>query len=142
MSPRKGTSPMPKSSTILNSIFALISFGRPPSTCWQVLRTIIAMNASITSPILEGNTSAHGMIYGMVYTYPGMIPMTEDQPNLIPQQLNKLMSRRYARRLTLVKTFASCSEMPAGRALRRFFPFLLDGRPSKRVAGTVSKYGS
>jgi len=68
--------------------------------------------------------------------------MTELQPNLIPQQLNRLMSSRYARRLTLVKTLASCSEMPAGIALRLFFPFLLDGRPSKRVAGTVSKYGS
>jgi hypothetical protein len=142
MSPRKGTSPMPKSSTILNNIFALTGFGRPPSTCWHVLKTIIAMNASITSPILERRQSANRMTKRKVSTYPGMIPMTEDQPNLIPQQLNRLMSRRYARRLTLVRILASCSEMPAGKALRLFFPFLLDGRPSKRVAGTVSKYGS
>jgi hypothetical protein len=100
------------------------------------------MNASITSPILERRQSANRMIKRKVSTYPGMIPMTEDQPNLIPQQLNRLMSRRYARRLTLVRILASCSEMPAGKALRLFFPFLLDGRPSKRVAGTVSKYGS
>jgi len=59
MSPRKGTRPTPKSSTILNNIFALTSFGRPPSTCWQVLKTIIAMNASITSPMLGSKQSAH-----------------------------------------------------------------------------------
>jgi hypothetical protein len=142
MSPRKGISPTPKSSTILNIIFALTSLGRPPSTCWHVLKTIIAMNASITSPILGGETVSTSYDKCKVATYPGMIPMTEDQPNLIPQQLNRLISRRYARRLTLVRILASCSEMPAGNALRLFFPFLLDGRPSKRVAGTVSKYGS
>jgi hypothetical protein len=57
ISPRKGTSPMPKSSTILNNIFTLTGFGRPPSTCWHVLKTIIAINASITSPILEETVS-------------------------------------------------------------------------------------
>lgn len=67
--------------------------------------------------------------------------MTLLQPNLIPQQLNKLMSKRYARLLTLVRIFASCSDMPGGKALRLFLP-LLEGRPSSLVAGTVSKYGS
>lgn len=68
--------------------------------------------------------------------------MTLLQPNLIPQQLKRLISRRYALRLTLVRTFPSCSEIPAGRALRLFFVFFDDGLPSRRVAGTVSKYGS
>lgn len=118
-----GTSPIPKSTIMLNIIFACTSFGSPPSTCWQVRSTIIAMNASMTSPI------------------PGIIPITEDQPNRNPQQLKRDMSSRYARLLTLVRTLPSCSEIPCGSALRLFFP-LLEGLPSSRVAGTVSKYGS
>src|SRR5258708_29460776 len=73
--------------------------------------------------------------------YPGMIPMTEPHPNRMPQQLHKLISRKYARLLTFVRTFPSCSDMPGGSALRLFFPFF-EGRPFSRVAGTRSKYGS
>lgn len=67
--------------------------------------------------------------------------MTLPHPNLIPQQLKSDISSLYARRLTLVRTLPSCSDIPGGRALRRFFVFLL-GLPSSRVAGTDSKYGS
>jgi hypothetical protein len=56
-------------------------------------------------------------------------------------QLKSDMSRRYARRLTLVKTLASCSEMPGGSAFLRFLTLPL-GFPSSLVAGTLSKYGS
>ena len=41
-----------------------------------------------------------------------------------------------------MRTFPSCSERPAGNALRRLTVFDLEGLPSRRVAGTVSKYGS
>lgn len=75
-------------------------------------------------------------------TYPGTIPITLLQPNRTPNILNKLMSRRYARRLTFVRTFPSCSVIPGGNALRTFFVFFFDGLPSSLVAGTVSKYGS
>lgn len=71
-----------------------------------------------------------------------MKPITLLQPNLTPKQLNKLMSRRYARLLTLVKTLPSCSEIPGGNALRLFFVFVAEGEPSSLVAGTDSKYGS
>lgn len=60
----------------------------------------------------------------------------------MPQQLQSALSSRYARRLTLVKTFASCSEIPGGSAFFRFLNFFLLGRPSSLVAGTCSKYGS
>ncbi|CAJ2645488.1 unnamed protein product [Trifolium pratense] len=40
--------------------------------------------------------------------------MTLDQPNLIPQKLNRHISRRYARLFTFVKTFPSCLEIPGG----------------------------
>lgn len=77
-----------------------------------------------------------------ISTYPGMMPITELQPNLIPMQLKRLMSRRYARRLTFVRTFASWGEIPGGRALRLFVVLDEEGFPSSLVAGTVSKYGS
>lgn len=73
--------------------------------------------------------------------YPGMIPMRELHPNRIPQQLHKLISRKYARLLTFVRIFPSCSDIPGGSALRLFLPFL-EGRPFSLVAGTLSKYGS
>lgn len=74
-------------------------------------------------------------------TYAGTKPITLLQPNLIPHRLNSDISNRYALLLTFVRIFPSCSEMPAGRALRCFFVFL-DGLPSNLVAGTRSKYGS
>jgi hypothetical protein len=74
-------------------------------------------------------------------TYAGINPITLLQPNRIPQQLNSDMSSRYALLFTFVRTLPSCSEMPAGSALRCFFVFL-DGRPPSLVAGTCSKYGS
>ena len=64
--------------------------------------------------------------------------MTLLQPKRMPMKLNKDMSRRYARLLTLVKTLPSFSVMPGGRAFLRFLSFPL-GLPSKRVAGTCSK---
>lgn len=67
--------------------------------------------------------------------------MALPHPNWMPQQLKRERSRRYARRLTLVKTLASCSEMPGGNAFLRFLSFP-DGFPLSRVAGTCSKYGS
>jgi hypothetical protein len=69
--------------------------------------------------------------------------MTLLQPNLIPQQLNKLMSSLYARRLTFVRIMPSCSEIPGGNALRLFVVLVFEGPPPySRVAGTCSKYGS
>lgn len=142
MSPKNGTRPTAKSRTILNIIFDLTLAGRPPSTCWHVRRTIMAIKASITSPTLQRQFISYGSRILGNDAYAGMIPITLLQPNLIPQQLKRLISRRYARLLTFVRTFASCSEIPGGRALRLFLPFLLEGRPSSLVAGTVSKYGS
>lgn len=69
--------------------------------------------------------------------------MTLPQPNRTPAKLNKARSSLYARRLTLVRTWASCSEIPGGRAFLRLLTFLSGlPLPSSRVAGIVSKYGS
>lgn len=70
-------------------------------------------------------------------TYAGMSPMTLPQPNRTPRKLKRDISRRYARLLTLVKTLASWSEMPGGKAFLRLLG--LPGLPSSRVAGTDSK---
>jgi len=136
ISPKKGTSPMPKSRTMLTYIFALTSAGRPPSTCSQVRRTMMAMNASITSPILTKSVNSYAS--KAHETHPGMIPIRLPHPNLIPQQLNRHISRRYALLLTFVRTFPSCSDIPAGSAFLLFFVFL-EGLPSNLVAGTLSK---
>jgi hypothetical protein len=133
-----GTKPIAKSIMMLKYIFVVTSAGSPPSTCWHVRRTIIAIMASRTSPIL-GNGLAVVIDRTGRLTYPGMMPMTLLQPNRMPQQLKRLISRRYARRLTLVSTLPSCSEMPGGKALRRFLVLVVDGRPSSLVAGTSSK---
>lgn len=58
-------------------------------------------------------------------TYAGKRAITLPQPNLIPQQLQSALSRRYARLLTLVKTLASLSEMPGGSAFFTLLSFLL-----------------
>src|SRR5436305_9698203 len=67
------------------------------------------------------------------------MPTTAPHPNLVPQQLKRQRSNRYARRLTFVRTLASWSVSPGGKAFLFFFVVLIT--PS-RVAGTVSKYGS
>lgn len=98
----------------------------------------------MTSPILEVDLSVvpNDIKRTLTLTYPGMMPITELQPNRIPMQLKRLMSKRYARRLTFVRTFASWAEIPGGRALRLFLVLEEEGCPSSLVAGTVSKYGS
>ena len=53
ISPRRGVSPMPKSRMMLNHILNVTSAGRPPSTCWHVRSTMMAIYASSTSPILR-----------------------------------------------------------------------------------------
>lgn len=70
--------------------------------------------------------------------YAGTSPMTLLQPKRMPRKLQSARSRRYARLLTLVKIFPSCSEMPGGRAFLRFLNLPV-GLPSSRVAGTCSK---
>jgi hypothetical protein len=52
--------------------------------------------------------------------------MTLLHPNLIPQQLNKLISSMYALRWTLIRTFPSCSDMPDGSVFRTL-PIFFDG---------------
>lgn len=141
-SPITGIMPITKSSMILNIIFDLTLAGNPPSTCWQVRRTIIAMNASRTSPALLRSQWEIILLLERQNTNPGMMPITLLQPNLIPAKEKRLISKRYARRLTFVRTLPSCSEIPGGKALGRFFVFFDEGLPSRRVAGTVSKQGS
>src|ERR1700733_791803 len=68
-----------------------------------------------------------------------MMPTTAPQPNLVPQQLKRQRSNRYARRLTFVRILASSSVSPGGKAFLFFLVVLIT--PS-RVAGTFSKYGS
>lgn len=71
-------------------------------------------------------------------TYAGMIPIALPQPNLIPRNEKRAMSRRYARRLALVRTWPSWTEMPGGSAFLRLV-ILPVGLPLSLVAGTCSK---
>ena len=71
--------------------------------------------------------------------YAGMKPMMELQPNLMPHILIALSSR-YARRFTFVRT--SASALGICGLIRRLIFLVLPlrlGRPSRSVAGTVSK---
>lgn len=104
--------------------------------------TIKARSKPATSPTLQPpQLVCKNMSTRNSDTYTGKRPITPSQPTRVPQRLNNPESNLYALLFIFVKTWASCSEMPGGRAFLTLL-VLPVGVPSILVAGTYSKYGS